>query len=179
MNREVPFDSIESAHQFVELFVKAVFESKRDIDTDVEREKGSNVPRRLEALQIVAYKLEALELCLTKSRRILNDLRSLRRLLFDERASGTQASRPKSSDTAKPEIAPSPSLPVSRSSINAESAVAPHASAYAAVRKRAVSSSGDPHVPTVVAADAWYVRPEFKNESMATRTGVLCDTNRG
>jgi len=90
MNPELPFDSIESAHEFVGLFVRAVLESKRDIDADIQREMGSNVPRRLEALQIVAYKLEALELYLTKSRRILNDLRSLRRLLFEERTGGAQ-----------------------------------------------------------------------------------------
>ena len=179
MNRDLPFDSIESAHEFVELFVKAALESKRDIDTDIEREKGSNAPRRLEALQIVAYKLEALELYRTKSRRILNDLRSLRRLLFDERASGAQAPRPKLSDTAKPDISPSPLPEVSRSSVNPESAVAPHASAYAAVRKRAVSSSRDPHAPSLLVADAWYIRPEFKNESKTPQTGVLCDTKRG
>jgi hypothetical protein len=44
---------------------------------------SSNVSRRLDALQIVAHKLETLELHLTKSRRILNDLRFLRRLLLE------------------------------------------------------------------------------------------------
>jgi len=178
MNPELPFDSIESAHEFVGLFVKAVLESKRDIDADIQREMGSNVPRRLEALQIVAYKLDALELYLTKSRRILNDLRSLRRLLFEERASGAQALRPKSSAITKPDASGSPSPEVSGSGVAPENAVAPHASVCAAVRKRAVSSSRDPH-PNVVAADAWYIRSEFKSESTASQTGVLCDTKRG
>jgi hypothetical protein len=41
--------------------------------------------RRLEALRVIHYKLEKLEQHLHNSSRALNDLRSLRRLLFDER----------------------------------------------------------------------------------------------
>jgi hypothetical protein len=172
MNPELPFDSIESAHEFVGLFVKAVLESKRDIDADIQREMGTNVPRRLDALQIVAHKLEALELYLTKCRRVLNDLRS------EERTGGAQALRPKSSGIAKPDTPPSPSPEMNHSRVGPETAVAPHASICAAVRKRGVSSSRDPHL-NVVAADAWYIRPEFKSESKASQTSVLCDTKRG
>ena len=82
-----PFESIESAHGFVSMFADSVADAKRDIEADMQRELKANAPRRLVALQLAAYNLEKLELHLNKSRRILNDLRSLRRLLFEERAS--------------------------------------------------------------------------------------------
>ena len=42
--------------------------------------------RRVQALQIVQFKLDKLEQHLQVSSRLLNDLRSLRRLLLDERS---------------------------------------------------------------------------------------------
>jgi hypothetical protein len=80
-----PFDSIESAHEFVALFAEAVREAKQDVETDIQRESDSESPRRLDALRTALYSMEKLELHMNKSRRILNDLRSLRRLLFEER----------------------------------------------------------------------------------------------
>jgi hypothetical protein len=40
--------------------------------------------RKKEALQLVKYKLATLELHLVKSKRLLNDLRKLRRLILEE-----------------------------------------------------------------------------------------------
>jgi hypothetical protein len=167
MNPDLPFDSIESAHQFVALYAKVVLETKHDIDTDIQREMSSNVSRRLDALLIVAYKLETLELHLTKSRRILNDLRSLRRLLFEERASGALAVRPKSIGIAKAETSPRPSPEVSRSGVSPDN-MARQASICATVRKRALSSPRDAHANNVEAADAvpWYTR---RTSNLSTR----------
>ena len=81
-----PFDSIESAHEFVALLSETVREAKRDIEADVQRESSSEFPRRLDALRTALYTMEKLELHMNQSRLILNDLRSLRRLLFDERS---------------------------------------------------------------------------------------------
>jgi hypothetical protein len=81
-----PFDSIESAHEFIALLAETVREAKRDVEADVQRESTSESPRRLDALRTTLYSMEKLELHMNKSRRILNDLRSLRRLLFEERA---------------------------------------------------------------------------------------------
>ena len=91
MNHEAanPFDSIESAHEFVTLLAETVLEAKRDVEADVQRESSSNFPRRLQALRMTLYSLEKLEFHMSRSRRILNDLRSLRRLLFQERISET------------------------------------------------------------------------------------------
>lgn len=82
---EPTFDSIESAHEFVGLLTEAVVEARRDIEADVQRESVSKFPRRLEALRLALYKVEKLEFHMNKRRRIFNDLRSLRRLLFEER----------------------------------------------------------------------------------------------
>jgi hypothetical protein len=90
MNHESasPFDSIESAHDFIVLLGETVADSKREIQADVDRESNRKAPRRLEALRLALYNLDKLELHINKSRRILNDLRSLRRLLFEERGIG-------------------------------------------------------------------------------------------
>ena len=80
-----PFDSVENAHDYVTLLIEAVAEARRDIGSDVETAKGSNSERRLEALRLVEHKLDKLEQHLKTSGRLLNDLRTLRRLLLDER----------------------------------------------------------------------------------------------
>jgi len=87
VNHEIgtTFESVESAHEFVRLLSEAVADAKKDIAADVQREANSKFPRRLDALRIALYNLEKLEMHMTRSRRILNDLRSLRRLLFEER----------------------------------------------------------------------------------------------
>ena len=85
---ETTFDSIESAHEFVGLLTEAIVEAKRDIEADIQRESGSTLPRRMEALRLALYQMEKLEFHMGKSRRTLNDLRSLRRLLLDERTVG-------------------------------------------------------------------------------------------
>jgi len=86
MNEEIrdQFETIESAHDFIALLATAVSEAKRDLEGDVERE--STASRRRDALRIALYNLSKLELHVSQSRKILNDLRTLRRLLFEERA---------------------------------------------------------------------------------------------
>lgn len=87
MNHEpgTPFDSIESAQQFVELLAEAVEEARCEVDADVALADGTEAERRKQALQLVAYNLAKLSVHLATSRRILNDLRNLRRLLLQER----------------------------------------------------------------------------------------------
>jgi|HigsolmetaAR201D_1030396.scaffolds.fasta_scaffold11600_2 hypothetical protein len=81
-----PFDSIESAHEFVELLLEAVNESEQEVAADIEDADRKDLQRRKEALLLVAHKLKCLSGHLTKSRRLLNDLRLLRRLLLEERS---------------------------------------------------------------------------------------------
>jgi len=80
-----PFDSIEGAYEYVELLAEAIADAKAVIQEDIREARGQGGVRRVQALQIVAFKLEKLGGHVTSSRRILNDLRTLRRLLMDER----------------------------------------------------------------------------------------------
>jgi hypothetical protein len=78
-----PFDSVENAHEYVHLLSEAINEAKKDLADDIAAAKPD---RRLEALRLVQYKLEKLHTHLQSSSRLLNDLRSLRRLLLEERS---------------------------------------------------------------------------------------------
>jgi hypothetical protein len=82
---ETPFDSIESAQQFVELLIEAIDESRRDVDADIALSGRNGSKRGKQALQLVSAKLAKLSQHMTTSRRILNHLRTLRRLLLEER----------------------------------------------------------------------------------------------
>jgi hypothetical protein len=83
------FESLESAHDFVALLAETVAEAKRELETDVHREADPS--RRQDALRIALYTLSKLELHVSRTSRILNDLRSLRRLLFEERGEASHA----------------------------------------------------------------------------------------
>jgi hypothetical protein len=88
---QTPFDSVENAHEYVRLLVEAIAEAKSEIEADTAAAAGSRSDRRLEALRIVQFKLDKLEQHLKTSSRLLNDLRTLRRLLLDERPESAPA----------------------------------------------------------------------------------------
>ena len=81
---QTPFDSLENAHQYVRLLGEAIAEAKGEIATDLDVAARSKLERRVQALQLVHFKLEKLEQHLQTSSRLLNDLRTLRRLLLEE-----------------------------------------------------------------------------------------------
>jgi len=109
MERQQPFDSIESAYDFFRLLSEAVAEAKRELDGQIQRESSSESSRRLDALRIAYYSVEKLELHTNCSRRILNDLRSLRRLLFEERTASKAAM---ASKPAPPPVTETPAAPL-------------------------------------------------------------------
>lgn len=80
-----PFDSIESAQEFVELLAEAIEEARQEVETDITQAGTASEDRRKQALQLVSYNLSRLSAHIATSRRILNDLRTLRRLLLQER----------------------------------------------------------------------------------------------
>ena len=86
---QTPFDSVENAHQYVRLLVEAIAEAKSEIAADLAVATKARSERRMQALQIVQFKLGKLEQHLKTSSRLLNDLRTLRRLLLDERLEPT------------------------------------------------------------------------------------------
>jgi hypothetical protein len=91
-----PFGSIESAQDFLRLLTEAVQEAQLSFADDVADTEPSDEQsraRRLEAIQLVTYKLNQLADHVNASRTALNDLRSLRRLLLRERALGAKSVR--------------------------------------------------------------------------------------
>ncbi len=109
-----PFDGIESAHEFLKIMFEVVEETRKDVGHDVEREAGSP-SRHLDAMRMALYNMEKLEFHVRKSIRLLNDLRSLRRLLFQER---------KPAATAKPKAAPiAAGTPMGRPAPNAKASL--------------------------------------------------------
>ena len=88
---ETPFDSIEGSHEYVRMLSEAVDEARRDVEEEVASAEKDGADRRKEALLLVSYNLAKLNLHITSSRRILNDLRTLRRLLLAERGLPAEA----------------------------------------------------------------------------------------
>ena len=84
--RTTPFDSIESAYEYVALLREALDEAYLAIQEDTDAARGKQgTERRVEALLLVDRKLNQLRQHMLASLIILNDLRSLRRLLLGER----------------------------------------------------------------------------------------------
>lgn len=81
-----PFDSIESAQEFLGLLSEAIEEAVRDVAVDREAGLGAAQARRVEALNLALYKLRLLDQHVTKSLKILKDLNSIRRILVSEPA---------------------------------------------------------------------------------------------
>ena len=67
------------------LLAEALDEARRDVESELSAAEREGADRRKEALLLVSYNLAKLNLHITTSRRILNDLRTLRRLLLAER----------------------------------------------------------------------------------------------
>jgi hypothetical protein len=80
---ETPFDSIEGTYEYLDLLSRAIDEARWDITEEIVRARTEHAKRRRDALQLVAYKLQKLHDHITRSRRIVNDLRTLRRLLLE------------------------------------------------------------------------------------------------
>jgi len=95
-----PFDSVDGAHEYVALLCTAIVETRGDLEEDVAQATQEGATRRLDALRLVSYKLDRLQQHLEASRRLLNDLRTLRRLLLGERLASPR--RPAEADEPPP-----------------------------------------------------------------------------
>jgi hypothetical protein len=83
---ETPFDNIESSQEYVSLLAEAIEAALAEAEADLALAGADHADRRREAIQLVLFKMNKLKGHMTSSRRILNDLRTLRRLLLDERS---------------------------------------------------------------------------------------------
>ena len=84
---ETPFDSIEGSYEYVDMLADAIQEARHDVEAEVALAEKESADRRKQGLLLVSYNLAKLEGHITSSRRILNDLRTLRRVLLAERRS--------------------------------------------------------------------------------------------
>jgi hypothetical protein len=80
-----PFESIESAHEFIALLEESIGEALADVEGHLKQALAQKDERQERAISLTIYKLNQLSTHTHKSRRLLNDLRTIRRLLFGER----------------------------------------------------------------------------------------------
>jgi phospholipid N-methyltransferase len=80
-----PFDSLENAHEYLSLLLEALEDARHAIDEDLSEAAAAHATRRVEALQVIVHQLSLLDQHVRRSSRIINDLRTLRRMLLGER----------------------------------------------------------------------------------------------
>ena len=85
---ETNFGSIEGAAEYLGQLLAAVNEAHEDLKGEALMAASTGAERREQAIQLATYKLSQLKNHLTTSHRLLNDLRTIRRLLFAERQVG-------------------------------------------------------------------------------------------
>ena len=84
---DTPFTNIESAYQYIALLREALDDAYSSVEEDADAARATpGAERRVEAFRLVTHKLNQLRPLLLESLILLNDLRTLRRLLLGERA---------------------------------------------------------------------------------------------
>jgi hypothetical protein len=91
LEQQTPFENIEGALEYVGYLLEASREAQKHIDEEIASAKNRQQDRKTQALQIVRYKLATLDFHILKSKRLLGDLRRLRRLILEERESQTRS----------------------------------------------------------------------------------------
>ncbi len=86
-HKQTPFENIEGALEYVGHLMEASQDAQKHIETEISRASKPQLARRKQALLLVKYKLTKLDFHIGTSKRILNDLRKLRRLILEERES--------------------------------------------------------------------------------------------
>lgn len=92
---DMPFESIESAQEYLRLLALQVEGARSDVEEDTREAVRGGAARRVDALRMVDYKLKQLSQHLGGCSRILNDLRLLRRLLVEREAATNVSSEVK------------------------------------------------------------------------------------
>jgi hypothetical protein len=87
---ETPFNDIEGAREYTNLLLEAAQEAQGEVEAEIARVTDPRLARRKQALQLVSHKLIKLSSHIVTIRQILNDLRTLRRLLLEEREATPQ-----------------------------------------------------------------------------------------
>jgi hypothetical protein len=82
---EGPFDSIESAQDFMNILAETILDAMKDLNYQQRLAVREGQERRARALDLALYKAKTLSCHVHRSRRALNDLRMLKRLILNER----------------------------------------------------------------------------------------------
>lgn len=82
---EQPFESIESAYEFMNVLAETIVENIGDLHQYHTTAVEEGQERRARALELALFKAKTLNCYVNKSRRTLNDLRTIRRLVLNER----------------------------------------------------------------------------------------------
>ena len=82
---EQPFDSIESAHDFMNVLAETILDAMKEVKSEHQVALADGEKRRAQAIELAMFKLKLLGCHVQKSRRLLNDLRTIRRLILKER----------------------------------------------------------------------------------------------
>jgi hypothetical protein len=83
---EQPFSSIESAIGFMQVLAETILETRVELNYEHELAVRDGQDRRARGIELALFKLKTLNGHVDRSRRALNDLRMLRRLILDERS---------------------------------------------------------------------------------------------
>lgn len=78
---DAPFSTIENAHEFLALLGETIDEALSEVQKELSACAGLRQQRRVDAWQVVLYTTTKLSSHVATSRRLLNDLRTLRNLL--------------------------------------------------------------------------------------------------
>jgi len=84
---EQPFDSIESALDYMNVLAETILDVMKDLHRDHQIAVKDGQTRRARAIELALFKVKTLNCYVHKSRRTLNDLRTIRRLILNERMS--------------------------------------------------------------------------------------------
>jgi len=82
---DLPFGSIESAHAFMDVLAETILEAMKELNHEQKAALREGAARRAQAIELAQFKLKMLTCYVHKSRRTLNDLRMIRRLILNER----------------------------------------------------------------------------------------------
>ena len=82
---ERPFESIESAYEFMNVLSETILEAMLALHRDHTAAVREGQARTARAIELALFKTRTLNCYVHKSRRALNDLRTIRRLILNER----------------------------------------------------------------------------------------------
>ncbi|MFN7994772.1 MAG: hypothetical protein U0Q18_14290 [Bryobacteraceae bacterium] len=82
---EQPFDSIESAHAFMDVLGETILDAMKELTQEQQLALREDEKRRAQAIELAIFKLKMLSCHVHRSRICLNDLRTIRRLIYSER----------------------------------------------------------------------------------------------